>query len=262
MTNKLKAAWNEGRATANGWLSLPHIVGAEAMATQPWQSITLDMHHGFIDLPDLVNLLAALGGCHTAPVPLVRVPWNDPGIIYRVLDAGAQGVICPMINTRAQAEQLVRAVKYPPHGQRSFGPIRPLLKQGPGYVATANDICLAMAQIETREAVANLDDILAVKGLDAVYVGPSDLAFDYGFPPDFDSERPEMLAIFDKIIAAAKAHGVATAMHCSTPLYARKMVERGFNLVTFGSDIGFILAANQGAMAAFTGSQATAAKTY
>ncbi|ESQ98381.1 hypothetical protein F753_15895 [Stutzerimonas chloritidismutans AW-1] len=261
MTNKLKARWAEGKATTNGWLGLPHVLSAEVMASQPWDSITLDMHHGFIDLPDLVNLLAALAGTKNSPVPLVRVPWNDPGVIYRALDAGAQGIICPMINTAEEAQQFVRAVKYPPLGQRSFGPMRGLLREGPAYVASANDTCLALAQIETRQALQNIDAIMAVAGLDGVYVGPSDLGFDHGLPPEFDSERPEMLALYDQIIAAAKRHGLVAAMHNATPAYAQKMAARGFNMVTFGSDIGFILAANQAAMATYTGSAATTGST-
>lgn len=259
MSNKLKTRWAEGKATTNGWIGLPHVLSVETMAAQPWDSITLDMHHGFIDLPDLVNLLAAMAGTRNAPVPLVRVPWNEPGVIYRALDAGAQGIICPMINTAAEAEQFVRAVKYPPLGQRSFGPMRGLLREGPAYVASANDTCLALPQIETRQAMQNIDAIMAVKGLDGVYVGPSDLGFDHGYPPEFDSERPEMLALYDQIIGAAKRHGIAAAMHNATPAYAQKMAARGFNLVTFGSDIGFMLAANQGAMAAYTGAAAAAA---
>ncbi len=251
MINRLKSSWAEGKATTNGWICLPHVLSVEAMASQPWDSITLDMHHGFIDLPDLANLLAAMAGTRNAPVPLVRVPWNDPGVIYRALDAGAQGIVCPMVNTAAEAEQFVGAVKYPPIGQRSFGPIRGLLREGPGYVGSANDSCLALAQIETRQAMQNIDAIMAVSGLDGVYVGPSDLGFDYGFPPEFDSQRPEMLALYDQVIAAAKSHGVAAAIHNSTAAYAKTMAARGFNMVTFGSDLGFILAANQEAIATY-----------
>lgn len=261
MTNRLKSAWADGKATTNGWVVLPHVLSVETMASQPWDSITLDMHHGFIDLPDLVNLLAAMTGTHNAPVPLVRVPWNDAGVVFRALDAGAQGIICPMINTAAEAEQFVRAVKYPPIGQRSFGPIRPFLSEGPAYVESANNSCLALAQIETRQAMKNIDAIMAVNGLDGVYVGPSDLAFDYGLPPETDTERPEMLALYDQVISAAKSHGIAAAMHNATPAYAKKMAARGFNLVTFGSDFGFILAANQEAMAAYTDTAPTTTST-
>jgi 4-hydroxy-2-oxoheptanedioate aldolase len=260
MTNRLKTAWAEGRVTTNGWLMIPHVVAADVMATQGWDSITLDMQHGFVDLPDLVNLLAALGNRGPAgPVPLVRVPWNDPGTIYRALDAGAQGIICPMINTAAEAEALVAATKYPPLGERSFGPVRMLLKEGPQYVASANATCLAIAQIETKKALESLDAILAVKGLDAIYVGPSDLAFDMGFPPHLDTDQTTLLDTFDRIVAGAKKHGVAAAMHNTMPGYAKKMAAKGFNMVTFGSDIGFMLAAGQAAMAAYKGAGPAAA---
>jgi 4-hydroxy-2-oxoheptanedioate aldolase len=237
---------------------IPHVVAAEVMATQGWDSITLDMQHGFVDLADLLNLLATLGSRGTAgPVPLVRVPWNDPGTIYRVLDAGAQGIICPMVNTAMEAEALVAATKFPPLGERSFGPVRMLLKEGPQYVANANATCLAIAQIETRHALDNLDAILAVKGLDAIYVGPADLAFDMGFPPHLDTEQAVLLDTYDRIVAAAKKHGVAAAMHNTMPGYAQKMAGKGFNMVTFGSDIGFMLAAGQAAMATFKDAAST-----
>ena len=254
MTSKLKALWSEGKATTNGWLCLPHVVSAEVMATLGWDSITLDMQHGFIDVPDLVPLLAALGNAGSAgPVPLVRVPWNDPGTIYRALDAGARGIICPMVNTAAEAAALVAATKYPPLGERSFGPVRMLVKYGPRYVAEANATCLAIAQIETRQALENLGEILAVKGLDAIYVGPADLAFDMGFPPHLDTEQVVLLETYDRIVAAARKHGIAVAMHNMTPAYAARMVARGFNMVTFGSDVGCMLAAGQSAMATFKG---------
>ena len=254
MTSKLKALWSEGKATTTGWLCLPHVVSAEVMATLGWDSITLDMQHGFIDVPDLVPLLAALGNAGSAgPVPLVRVPWNDPGTIYRALDAGAQGIICPMVNTAAEAAALVAATKYPPLGERSFGPVRMLVKYGPRYVAEANATCLAIAQIETRQALENLGEILAVKGLDAIYVGPADLAFDMGFPPHLDTEQVVLLETYDRIVAAARKHGIAVAMHNMTPAYAARMVARGFNMVTFGSDVGCMLAAGQSAMATFKG---------
>lgn len=251
--NKLRTSWSVGEATTNAWLSVPHVVIAEAMATQPWNSITLDMHHGFIDLPDVVNILAALGGCANAPVPFVRVPWNDPGVLYRVLDAGARGVICPMINTKEDAESLVKATKYPPMGQRSFGPIRPMMKEGAMYVAKANASCLTFAQIETRQAMENLNSIVSTKGLDGIYVGPSDLAFDHGMIPEFDSQNPNLLKLLERILESAKKFGLVAAMHCATPAYAKKMIEMGFDMVTIGSDIGFLIAANQGAHAAFVG---------
>jgi 4-hydroxy-2-oxoheptanedioate aldolase len=247
--NPLRAAWASGRATSNGWLTLPHIMVAEAMAAQPWDSITIDMHHGFVEQSDLIALLSAIGA--TGKPALVRVPWNDPGAIYKVLDAGAQGVICPMINSAAEALAFVNAVKYPPVGNRSFGPIRPLIKEGLSYVAEANEACLAFAQIETRQALDNLDTILATPGLDGLYVGPSDLAFDLGFGPHFDTEKAELLNVYRDLIARTRKHDRIACMHNTTPAYARKMAEMGFQLVTFGSNIGFVLAGGAGALAAF-----------
>lgn len=265
MSNKLLSLWAEGKPACNGWVTVPHAVLAEAMAVAGWDSVTLDMHHGFIDLPDLVNLIAALQAAPTAPVPLVRVRWNDPGVIYRVLDAGAMGVICPMVNTAQEAQALVKAVKYPPVGQRSFGPIRPLLRQGPAYVSGANANCLALAQIETRQALENIDSILAVPGLDGVYVGPSDLAFDMGMPPHFDTEQAPLLQAYERIVASARQHGRIACMHNNTPAYAKRMVDMGFQLVTFGSDLGFVTVAGQAAVgavrAATGGTTAGAAKT-
>lgn len=258
MGNPLREAWSSGRATSNGWLTIPHVIVAEAMAAQPWDSITIDMHHGFVEQTDLMGLLSAIGAA--GKPALVRVPWNDPGAIYKVLDAGADGVICPMINTAAEAEAFVKAVKCPPLGSRSFGPIRPLIRQGAKYVAEANDVCLAFAQIETRRALDNLDAILATPGLDGIYVGPSDLAFDMGFAPHFDTDKPEMLDIYRDVIARARAHKRVTCMHNTTPAYARRMADLGFNMVTFGSDIGFVLAAGQSALAVFDADK-VAAKT-
>lgn len=247
--NPLKAAWASGRATANGWLTIPHIIVAEAMAAQPWDSITIDMHHGFVEQTDLIALLSAIGAA--GKPALVRVPWNDPGSIYKVLDAGALGIICPMINAAAEAAAFVKAVKYPPLGGRSFGPIRPLIREGLRYVADANEACLALAQIETRQALANLDAILETPGLDGIYVGPSDLAFDLGFGPEFDTERPELLDIYRNVVERARQRGRIACMHNTTPAYARNMAEMGFHLVTFGSDIGFVLAQGQSALATF-----------
>jgi 4-hydroxy-2-oxoheptanedioate aldolase len=156
-----------------------------------------------------------------------------------------------MINTAAEAEVFVKAVKYPPLGNRSFGPIRPLIKKGPQYVATANELCLALAQIETRRALENLDAILATPGLDGIYVGPSDLAFDLGLPPHFDTENAELLGICADVVARTHAQKRVACMHNAAPAYARKMADLGFNLVTFGSDIGFVLAGGQSALAAF-----------
>lgn len=250
--NRLNKTWAETRSTVNGWLMLPSAVSAEAMAVHGWDSLTIDMQHGLIGYSEMLGILSAID--RTQVVPLVRVPSLESGIIGKVLDAGALGVICPMINTAQQAAALVRAMRYAPQGGRSFGPVRPVMRYGPGYVASANEECLAIAQIETAEALRNLESILAVDGLDVAYVGPSDLALDMGYTPAFDTEEPALLAAFEQIVETANRHGVVAAMHCGSPAYARRMSEMGFRFVTIGSDVGFLLESAARSLQEFRGS--------
>src|SRR5262245_20242399 len=172
--NTLKAMWARGEAAVNGWLSIPSAFSAEVMAHQGFDSLVVDMQHGVVDYQVAVTMLQAIST--TSVVPLAREPWLDPAIIMKTLDAGAYGVICPMITTRPQAETLVRICKYAPKGFRSFGPIRASLYAGMDYAQKANDELLVMPMIETAEAVQNIDEILSVPGIDAVYVGPADLS--------------------------------------------------------------------------------------
>jgi len=157
--NPLRRIWAEGRAAVNGWLAIPSSFSAETMAHQGWDSLTVDMQHGVVDYQTAVTMLAAIST--TDVTPLVRVPWLDPGIIMKMLDAGAYGVICPMVNTVADAETLVGACRYPPAGRRSFGPIRALLYAGADYPKHANETVIAFAMIETQEALDNLDQQIA-----------------------------------------------------------------------------------------------------
>ena len=166
-----------------------------------WDSVTVDMQHGVQDYLSCVACFQGMQG--SRDVPMVRVPWNEPGIIGKVLDAGAYGIICPMVNTEAEARALVQYAKYPPKGTRSNGPIRAgLYGEAGNYQKTANDEIILMPMIETKTAIGNLDAILEVPGIDAIYVGPSDLSFSYGKEPKLDVEDPEILAIYDKLIAA------------------------------------------------------------
>ncbi|HWN72017.1 MAG TPA: aldolase/citrate lyase family protein, partial [Haliangium sp.] len=142
--NRIRSIWNAGGAVLNGWCSMPGAFSAELMAHQGWDTLTLDMQHGVIDYQVAVHMLTAISTTSTTPV--VRVPWLDPGIIMKMLDAGAYAVICPMINGRADAEKLVAATRYPPRGQRSYGPVRAQLYAGSDYARHANDtvVCFAM----------------------------------------------------------------------------------------------------------------------
>jgi 4-hydroxy-2-oxoheptanedioate aldolase len=245
----LKKFWAENRAALNGWLAIPDGFATEVMAAQGWDTLTVDMQHGVVDYQAAVRMLAAISTTRT--IPIVRVPWLDPGIIMKALDAGALGVICPMINSAAEAEAFVSALRYPPQGRRSFGPIRATLAHGMDYPSRANDLVTGFAMIETREGLDALDEILAVPGLDAVYIGPSDLALSLGAAPRFDPVDPVVTDAIDHILARAKHHGKRAAMHNGSPEYALKMVEKGFDLVTVGSDARFLAAGAASAIAAF-----------
>jgi 4-hydroxy-2-oxoheptanedioate aldolase len=172
---------------------------------------------------------------------MVRVPWNEPGIIGKVLDGGAYGVICPMINTRQEAENFVSYCKYPPRGTRSNGPIRAgLYGSSSGYQATANDETLCIPMIETKTAVKNMTAILDVEGIAGVYVGPSDLGFSYGLVPKLDRDEPEILKIYDKLIKECGKRGISAGIHCSGSAGALRAINMGFKLVTLLNDSGIM----------------------
>jgi 4-hydroxy-2-oxoheptanedioate aldolase len=241
--NRIRSIWNAGGAVLNGWCAIPSAFSAETMAHQGWDSLTLDMQHGVIDYQAAVDMLTAIST--TSTVPMVRVPWLDPGIIMKMLDAGAYAVICPMVNSRADAEKLVSAMRYPPRGQRSFGPIRAQLYAGSDYARHANDTVVCFAMIETRQALDALDDILSVDGVDAIYIGPSDLSLALGCTPKFDQDEKPVVEAIDHILARARAHGVVAGIHNGTPEYALRMIEKGFQFVTVGSDARFVAAGAQ-----------------
>jgi 4-hydroxy-2-oxoheptanedioate aldolase len=232
--NRLRTIWKSGGAVVNGWLAIPNSFSAETMAHQGFDSLVVDMQHGVIDYQAMVTMLQAISTTNT--VPVVRVPWLEPGILMKSLDAGAYGVICPMINTREDAQKLVAYTHYAPRGVRSFGPVRALLYGGADYPQHANDTIVSFAMIETAQALDNLDDILSVEGLDAVYIGPSDLSLALGCRPVFDDLDPKAAEAVAHILERAKAHGVVAGMHNGTPESALKRIEMGFQFVTVSSD--------------------------
>ena len=241
--NKLRSVWKNGGAIVNGWLAIPSGFSAETMAHQGWDSLTIDMQHGVVDYQAAVNMLTAISTTQT--VPVVRVPWLEPGILMKMLDAGAYALICPMVNTREDAERLVAATHYPPMGNRSMGPIRATLYGGADYQPKANETIVVFAMIETRQALDNLDAILSVKGLDAVYIGPADLSLALGCKPQFDEVEPPVAEAIDHILARAKAHGVVAGIHNGTPDAALKRIAKGFQFVTIGSDARLMAAGSQ-----------------
>jgi 4-hydroxy-2-oxoheptanedioate aldolase len=233
--NTLREIWAKGEAVVNGWASIPSAFSAEVLAHQGYDSITIDMQHGVVDYQAMVTMLAAIST--TSVIPLARVPWNDPAIIGKTWDAGVYGIVCPMVNTPEEAEAFVRASKYPPRGFRSNGPVRASLYGGADYWRHANDTLLCIPMIETAEAVKNIDAILSVPGVEAIYVGPADLSWSLGcMPPRLDQTDAPVVEAQKTIIKAAKKHGVFAGIHCGTATYAAKMIEDGYQLVTLASD--------------------------
>jgi len=232
--NTLKSIWDRGDAVVNGWLTIPSSFSAEVMAQQGFDSIVIDMQHGAIDYQ---TALAMLQGISTTPViPLARVPWNDPAWLMKILDAGAYGVICPMINNAKQADALVQACKYPPRGYRSCGPVRAKYHCGANYLDEANETLLVIPQIETAEALENLDAILQVAGVDAVYVGPSDLAMALGSHARSGQGDPKVVAAKKQIAEACKRHNVIAGIHNPSAAVASKMAAQGYRFLTIASD--------------------------
>jgi 4-hydroxy-2-oxoheptanedioate aldolase len=170
------------------------------------------------------------------------VPWNDPAIIMRALDAGAYAIIVPLINTAQEAAAAVAACRYPPVGMRSSGPLRAALYGGANYQAEANGEIVVLAMVETKEGLANLDAICATPGLDGVYIGPADLSYALGLPPRGDNPDPQHLETCDRIRETAHRHGVKACMHCASAAFAAGAIKRGFDLIMLTSDVACLTA--------------------
>ena len=246
--NRLRTLWKNDQAAVNGWLAIANGFSAEVMAHQSWDTLTIDLQHGVIDYAAMVTMLQAIST--TATVPVVRVPWLEPGIIMKSLDAGAYGVICPMVSTREEAQRFIAYTNYAPRGTRSFGPVRATLYGGADYPAQANDTIVRFAMIETAQALDNLDAILSVEGLDAIYIGPSDLSLALGCKPVFDDVDPKAAQAIAHILDRAKAYGVVAGIHNGRPDVARARIAKGFRFVTVSSDARILAAGSQDLLAA------------
>ena len=241
--NKLRTLWKDGRTAVNGWLAIASPFSAEVMAHQGWDTLTIDLQHGVVDYAAMVGMLQAIST--TTTVPIVRVPWLEPGIVMKALDAGAYGVICPMVNSADDAARLVAWTTYAPRGSRSFGPVRALYYGGADYPSQADTTIVRFAMIETAKALDNLDAILSVEGLDAVYIGPSDLSLALGCRPVFDDVDAPVAQAIDHILDRARAHGVVAGVHNGLPEVARARAAKGFRFVTLGSDARILAAGSQ-----------------
>lgn len=236
--NKLRQLWAEGGVALNGWLQIPNTWTAELMAHAGWDCLTIDMQHGLHGMESAVQMMQVISSTET--VPLARVNWNEPGVIMRLLDAGAYGIICPMINTRAECEAFVGACRYPPQGYRSLGPTRGVIYGGPDYTEHANEEVLTIAMVETVEAMENLEDIASTPGLDMIFVGAGDLRLNLTGQFGYVSDDSQLNAALDRIAEVCAKNNIVAGLFTVSPQYSREMIGRGYRMVTVKTD-GMIL---------------------
>lgn len=250
-TQEFRAKFGGGNVVTNGFLAIPSAFCAEVMAHIGWHTLTIDMQHGMIGYREAVEMMTAIATTPTGSI--VRVRSLDEGLIMQALDSGAHGVICPMINTPADVVRLVNAVRYPPIGQRSFGPGRASLMAKGAYSAEyGNTHTFALAMIETREALERLNEILDVPGLDGVFVGPSDLSLALGYGPGVDRSEPEVVAAIAHIREETARRGQIAAIFTGSGAYARRMADSDYDMVSMSSDAKLLEGAARQMIKAFS----------
>lgn len=235
--NTVKRKLRAGEPAIGTFMGLGSALAAEQLAHAGFDWLLIDQEHGAIDAPLTQSLLQAVSTTDT--IPLIRVPANGVEWIGRALDAGAYGVIVPMVNTREEAEEAVRAARYPPQGARGIGGARTRLYGGADYVQHANDEILLVVELEHRDAVRNAREILGVAGVDAYFIGPGDLCSSLGLPHTWEPDFPEFWAAIDEISRVGKELGIPGGIHAS-PARAAAMIDRGFRFIAIGYDISFL----------------------
>lgn len=236
--NRVRELWREDRAALNGWLHIPSTWSAELMANQGWDSVTVDMQHGMMGMETAIQMLQAIST--TDAVPLARVNWNTPGDIMKLLDAGAYGIVCPMIETRQQCEAFVGACRYPPRGYRSLGPTRARIYAGDNYAEHADDTIITLAMIETQKGFDNRDDIMSVEGLDAVFIGIGDLRLTMTGQAGLVSSDAVIDAALDELLASAQRHGVIAGVFAAGPEHGAELIRRGYRIVSVMTDTNIL----------------------
>ena len=239
--NGIKQLWDNNQPVINGWASIANTFSAEILAASGFDSVTMDMQHGLVGYQKVVEMLQAVSGYNITP--MVRVPWNDPSMVMRCLDAGAYGIICPMVNTKEECEKFVSACRYAPRGNRSFGPARAKIYGGDDYLEYADNTLLNFAMIETSEAVDNLDKILSVEELDAVYVGPSDLAITMGYLPGVYEKEVEDCISY--IVETCKKKNIKAGIHCPNGKSVKERFDIGYSLGTISADSALLTQASK-----------------
>jgi len=234
MENRTKKRWARGETAFGGWLSIPSSLSAEAMGRAGFDYVCIDLQHGLIDDATAADMLVAINA--TDATPFVRVAANDFAAINRVLDAGALGIVIPLVHSSDDVERARSACHYPPLGTRSFGPVRAGITFGADYFDRANQEVAVVPMIETRQAIEEIESIVSVPGIDAVYVGPNDLSLSLGQTPGLDNDGPFARAC-QSVATTCAAQGVAAGIHASADL-APKHVENGYRMITVVGDLG------------------------
>ncbi|MDE2856962.1 MAG: aldolase/citrate lyase family protein [Chloroflexota bacterium] len=236
--NRVRKLWGEGKAALNGWLHIPSTWSAEVMANQGWDSLTIDMQHGMMGMETAIQMLQAVST--TDAVPMARVNWNTPGDIMKLLDAGAYGIVCPMIETREECEAFVGACRYPPRGYRSLGPTRARVYAGADYAEQADTTVITLAMIETQKGYDNRDEIMSVEGLDGVFIGIGDLRLTMTGQAGLDSSDSVVDAALDELLATAQRHGRVAGVFAAGPEHGIELIRRGYRIVSVMTDTNIL----------------------
>ena len=235
---------------------MPGSIGAEIFAGAGVDYVCVDQQHGVIDYDSMVPMFQAIRAEGTAPI--TRVLSNDPFLIMKALDAGAWGVIVPLVGSAEDAARAVSACRYPPRGMRSYGPVRAAGVVGSGDPEDLGGEVLCLVMVETREGLEKVEQIAATPGLDGIYIGPSDLALSLGLPPTLDIRVDEHAEAVRRIREACHKHGIAAGIHCASGKWARRHVDAGFDMVTVATDAALLKAAALGELAVARGGRVEA----
>lgn len=238
MSQRLRQKWALNQPALNFFLTIPNAWTAELAAHSGFDALTLDLQHGLISADTALPMLQAIST--TSAVPLVRLPWNEPSVIMKMLDAGAAGLICPMIDTAEEAARFARACRYPPEGIRSFGPIRARLLEEGDYFQVANRKVLAFAMIETASSLNMLEAIAATPGLDGLFVGPFDLSVSLGLKRIADIHDPTLNNALKSVLAACRRHQLAPAVYTGSIAHAAELAAMGYRLISIGDDTAIL----------------------
>jgi 4-hydroxy-2-oxoheptanedioate aldolase len=249
--NRVRELWKQGKPAVQGWCSTGNPYIAELMAHAGFDAVVIDWQHGVgVSQETVVACIQAIGSSDA--VPIVRLPRNSPEYISYVLDAGAYGVIVPMVNTFEEAEAAGRACRYAPRGCRSIAGNRPTLSEPLGdYITRANDEVICLVMIETRQALENVEAIATAPEIDGLYIGPSDLSLDMGVSLSSWADDERHLAAVERIFAAARANGIVACHHGAGPAESAKFVHKGSMLCQIGNEIRMLSTATASALDTF-----------